>query len=267
MEPVRPPAVAGAFYPADTATLRGMVEGLLDAAAVPEIDVDPAMAIVPHAGYVYSGPIAATAYRLIHELVPRPERVVVVGPSHFVRFDGIATPGAESMQTPLGLVPVDEGLRAAAEDHPVVLPDTTAHGREHSLEVQLPFLQAVLGSFGCLPLATGGVAAGVVADVLDVLLGERGVFGIVSSDLSHYLDYAMARARDEATAGAIVDLRIDDIGGGDACGRTAVQAALVVAQRRGWGCRLLDLRNSGDTAGDQRSVVGYGAFVLGPAAV
>jgi len=259
---VRPAAVAGAFYPADPAELRHIVEHLLEQAVPPVIDVWPRILIVPHAGYVYSGPVGAAAYRVLQTAPAR--RVVLLGPSHFRAFSGIATPGADRLATPLGEVPVDRGLTSQAESDQVVRPDPAAHAREHSLEVQLPFLQVVLGEFAVLTMLTGDVTSERAADVLDATTSAHDVVGVISSDLSHYLGYQAARRRDAKTVAAIAELRPEDLAWDDACGRTAVQAALVLARRRGWACRLLDHRNSGDTAGPKDSVVGYAAFVIGP---
>ncbi len=264
MTTVRPAAVAGSFYPADPDELRSSIEHLLTARPITEIDLDPEMVIVPHAGHVYSAAIAASAYRVLGAVEHPPQRILLIGPSHFARFVGMATPGVDALATPLGLVPVDRELTAAAEAFTSVTPLPAAHGREHSLEVQLPFLQVVLGEFAVLPLLTGDVTGESVAAVLDTLVDTPGVFSVVSSDLSHYLDYHTARRKDSATAGAITALRPEDVGADDACGRIAVQAALLVARKRGWGCRLLDLASSGDTAGSRDRVVGYGAFALGP---
>lgn len=262
---VRPAAVAGAFYPADPHQLRTFVEDLLAAEAVPEIGIRPTMFIVPHAGYVYSGPVAAAAYRLLEATAGASQRVVLVGPSHFVKFTGVATPGVDALATPLGMVPVDRELTAAAERLDVVVPAPAAHIREHSIEVQLPFLQVALGEFTTLALVTGDVVPEAVAEVLDQTISAPDVVGVISSDLSHYLDYDTARRRDAGTAAAITELRPRDLAGDDACGRTAVQAALLVARRRGWHCLRLAQGNSGDTAGSPDRVVGYGAFALGPA--
>jgi len=266
MGSVRSPAVAGAFYPADAEALRAAVDELLAAGEPAQVDVDPVLLIVPHAGYDYSGPVAATAYRLLRAMPEPKRRVVLVGPSHFVAVSGVATPGVTGLETPLGVAAVDGELTAAAEAHPVVAPGPAVHAREHSLEVQLPFLQRVFGELTVLPLLTGEVGYQEVAAVLDEALGAGGVMAVISTDLSHYLDTSAARRRDAATAAAIVDLRPEDLEWDDACGRTGLQAALLVARSRGWACRLLDLRNSGDTAGPMEQVVGYGAFAVGPTA-
>lgn len=261
MGSIRRPAVAGAFYPADPAELSSTVDDFLAAAGRTEIDVHPRMVIVPHAGYVYSGAVAATAYAAIRQDLGS---MVLLGPSHFLSFGGIAASAHRGFETPLGVVPVDDDLRARVAIVRLVTTDDAAHRREHSLEVQLPFLQRLLDDPAVLPLVTGDIAPTDAAVVLQEALGEDG-FGVISSDLSHYLDYETARRRDASTVRTIVGLRWEDLEWGDACGRTAVQAALIVAGTRGWTCRLLDLRNSGDTAGTHDRVVGYGAFVIGPA--
>jgi AmmeMemoRadiSam system protein B len=261
---IRSPAVAGAFYPADPKRLRMSLEGMLASARVPETGAGVRALIVPHAGYAFSGPVAATAYRLL-QTRDRPDSLVVVGPSHFVGFPGMATAGVEGFATPLGVVPVDAQRTATAEDHAAVAPNRSAHAREHSIEVQLPFLQVLFDQIPILALLTGVVEPATVADTLQALMEADGVVVIVSSDLSHYLDYDTGRAQDARTARAIVGLQPEDLARDDACGLTGVQAALLVARRVGWKCSLLDLRSSGDTAGGRDTVVGYGSFVIGPA--
>jgi hypothetical protein len=164
----------------------------------------------------------------------------------------------------MGVVAVDAGLTAIAGSHAAVAPNTAAHAPEHSIEVQLPFLQAEIEQFTLLALLTGNTQPEAVAEVLGDLIRSEGVLVVISSDLSHYLGYDAARMHDERTARAIVAGRPNDLGGGDACGLIGVQAALLVARREGWKCSLLDLRSSGDTAGGRDTVVGYGSFVMGP---
>lgn len=255
---VRPPAVAGSFYPGTRDGLADMVDSLLSQAAPPPLEVTPTMIIVPHAGYVYSGPVAAVGYRAIADR--RPRRLVALGPSHYRAFRGVAGPDADALQTPLGLVAVDSYRPAGVSD------DADVHSEEHSLEVQLPFLQTLFEAFTVLPLLTGGTSPDETAAVLGEALDRTNTLAVISSDLSHYLDYASATRRDAAAAEAITSLQPEHLRDGDACGLVAVQAALIVARSRGWRCQLLDLRNSGDTAGDRRRVVGYGSFGLGPAA-
>lgn len=264
MTPVRPPAVAGSFYPADPDVLASTLDHLLAGARArrtgpPSTDW-PKAVIVPHAGYVYSGPVAATAYAALDPGREGIRRVVLLGPAHYVPLAGLATSGADAFATPLGTVPVDaEGRRTVLRCVGVVA-DDAAHAEEHSLEVQLPFLQRCLSDFAVLPLVVGAAAPETVARVLDAVWGGRETLVVVSSDLSHYHDYATARRRDRATAAAIVSGREDAIGPEDACGCHPLAGLLVALRARGLRMRLLDLRNSGDTAGPHDRVVGYGAF-------
>lgn len=258
---VRPAAVAGRFYPGDARTLETTVDDVL-ARATPWSGPAPKAMVVPHAGYVYSGPIAATGYRTLARARDTIRRVVLLGPAHYVGFAGIAVSGAEAFVTPLGLVPVDAELREAVCARPGVTVDDRAHAPEHSLEVHLPFLQRTLTRFSVLPLVVGRADAHTVAAVLDAVWGGPETLIVVSSDLSHYLDHAHATARDRATADAIVAGRVDALAPDDACGAAPVRGLVVAAARHGLHAELLDLRTSGDTAGDRDRVVGYGAFVF-----
>jgi len=261
MSTIRPPAVAGLFYPAQATALQLEIRSLLDRA---DIGGDPRSAkayIVPHAGYVYSGPIAATVYARLRSLTGRVRRVVLLGPSHRVPVDGLALPTAESFSTPLGEITIDRQLAREALVLPQVVESDAAHALEHSLEVQLPFLQEVLGAFLLLPLVVGDATPTAVAEVIDLCQGGRETLVLISSDLSHYLPYEVCAETDQRTARAIVDLKIP-IHHDQACGATPVNGVLEVARRHGWKADLLDLRNSGDTAGDRSRVVGYGAFAF-----
>lgn len=258
---MRPPAVAGAFYPADPAGLRRQVLDLLAAASPPEAAA-PAAVIVPHAGYAYSGPVAATAYAHLARTRPEVSRVLLVGPSHFTWLAGMALPGAKALATPLGEVPADPAGEARARRHPGVAESPTAHAREHSLEVQLPFLQIALGGPPVTALLCGGAEPEQVAPIIEERLEEADTVVVVSSDLSHYLPYEEARQADEAAAKAIERLDGAAMGPDSACGLVGVQALLLAARRRGLAAMRLDLRNSGDTSGDRGRVVGYGAFAF-----
>jgi len=259
MARVRLPAVAGTFYPADPVRLRRRVEGLLAAAAALEAAA-PSALIVPHAGYEYSGPVAATAYAHLARTRPGVRRVLLVGPSHFVWFDGLALPGADALATPLGSVEVDAEGEARARRHPGVIESPMAHAREHSLEVQLPFLQVVLPGATVVALLCGSVPPEQVSPVIEEYLGEEGAIVVASSDLSHYLPYEESRRRDQETADAIERLDPGGLSPESACGLVGVQALLLAARGLGLKATCLDLRNSGDTARDRRRVVGYGAF-------
>lgn len=256
---VRPPAVAGMFYPGDAAVLRRDIDAMLDAAH-PE-PMTPKALIVPHAGYIYSGPVAASAYALLAPLRGRIERVVLLGPVHRVWVEGLALPGVEAFDTPLGRIPIDTAAMRSLAVLPQVEINDGAHAMEHSLEVHLPFLQAVLGEFRLVPLAVGGAGAREVAEVLETLWGGNETLIVVSSDLSHYLPYEQARRADAGTADAILHLRTD-LAGEQACGAHPVNGLLLAARHKGLSPRLLDLRNSGDTAGGRDQVVGYGAFAF-----
>lgn len=259
---VRPAAVAGTFYPDDPRVLAATVDRAL--AAAPAATAPPPKAlVVPHAGYVYSGAVAATAYAQLAPVRHAIRRVVLLGPAHRVPLDGVAASSADAFETPLGLVPCDGEGRAAVLGLDGVTVDDGAHAGEHALEVQLPFLQRCLDAFALLPLVVGWARPEAVAAVLDAVWGGAETLVIVSSDLSHYHDHATARALDARTAAAVVAARAEALGPDDACGRHPLAGLLVAAHRRGLGVRLLDLRTSGDTNGGLDRVVGYGAFALG----
>jgi len=260
MVTVRPPAVAGMFYPGDAMALRQMIQGCFGRAhAVP--GVRPKALIVPHAGYIYSGPVAASAYALLEPLRTVIRHVVLLGPVHRVWVPGLALPGVGAFSTPLGTVPVDQAAIARIADLPQVEVSAAAHAQEHSLEVHLPFLQSVLADFDLVPLAVGEASAEEVAEVLDRLWGGEETLIVVSSDLSHFLSHQDAERTDHATAQAI--LRLDShLDGQQACGAYPINGLMLAAKRRGLEAHVLDLRNSGDTAGDHRQVVGYGAFAF-----
>jgi len=256
---VRPAAVAGAFYPDQPEMLRKLLaECFIHAKAAA---LRPKALIVPHAGYIYSGPIAASAYALLQPLRELIRRVVLLGPVHRVWVSGLALPGVNAFETPLGLVPVDQAGIDAIADLPQVSLSVAAHAQEHSLEVHLPFLQSVLSNFSLIPLAVGGASPEEVAQVLDRLWGGEETLIVISSDLSHFLPYADAKQVDNATADAILKLNTHLVGE-QACGAHPINGLLLAAKRHGLVPHLLDLRNSGDTAGDRNRVVGYGAFAL-----
>jgi AmmeMemoRadiSam system protein B len=262
MPTVRPPAVAGMFYPAEPGQLAHDVQQYLGEAR--PFDLVPKALIVPHAGYMYSGAIAASAYAALSAIASRIRRVVLLGPTHRVAVHGLALPGADAFDTPLGRVMLDAaGVRAIAH-LPQVGVSAQAHALEHSLEVQLPFLQSVLTDFTLLPLAVGMATAEEVAEVLETVWGGDETLIVISSDLSHYLPYATAKRVDNETAQAILKLR-QPIEHDHACGGTPISGLIVAAQKHHLAPHLLDLRNSGDTAGSQDRVVGYAAFAFTPA--
>ena len=259
----RRPAVAGLFYPADPAQLAADVARHLSGATPPHEPGPPPKAVIaPHAGYVYSGPIAGSAFAAVARRRHEVERVVLLGPSHRVPVEGLAAPSSDAFETPLGAVPIDRRAVEEALALPQVVESDAAHREEHSLEVQLPFLQEVLGAFCLVPFSVGRARAEEVAEVLDLLWGGPETLVVISSDLSHYHDYAAARRLDAATTRAIESLRPENLGEESACGRVPVSGLLVTARRRGLAVRTLDVRSSGDTAGTPDRVVGYGAWAL-----
>ncbi len=260
MSRVRPAAVAGSFYPSDPQSLAFEVGAMLgDAKARQPAQPAPKAVIVPHAGYVYSGPIAAAAFARLEAGRGMIRRVVLLGPVHRVAVQGLALPGVNAFVTPLGQVPLDLEAMNSIAGLKQVVENVPAHAWEHSLEVQLPFLQTVLGDFKLVPLAVGNASPEEVAEVLEKLWGGPETLIVISSDLSHYLPYHTAKRVDRETAQAILDLSLD-ISHEQACGSTPVRGLLLVAKRHGLKPELLDLRNSGDTAGDRSAVVGYAAF-------
>lgn len=257
---VRPPAVAGLFYPDDPATLRRSVVEFLAAAPAPA--EAPKAIIAPHAGYVYSGPIAGTAYAQLAPVAEKVRRVVILGPAHRVPVRGMAVPSVDAFVTPLGTVPIDTEAVAALRELPFVVVSDAAHREEHSIEVQLPFLQVLLGDFAIVPVVVGAAHPEEVAAALDRVWGGDETRIVISSDLSHYHDYATAKVLDAQTTAAIEALAPERFHRDAACGRFAIAGLLQAAKRRGMHVRTLDLRNSGDTAGRRDQVVGYGAYAV-----
>lgn len=258
---IRPPAVAGRFYPADPVALRAFIDDLLSQVAPAKLPAPKAI-IVPHAGYVYSGPIAASAYARFMPARDIIKRIVLLGPSHYVPFAGLAATSAGAFATPLGVVEVDvEAVRRISSLRQIVVLDE-AHEREHALEVQLPFLQTVLDDFKLIPLAAGEASADEVNEVIEALWGGAETRFVISSDLSHYLEYETGRRVDRATARAVEALKPGRIGVDQACGRIPMCGLLKAARQHGLHARTIDLRSSGDTAGPRDQVVGYGAFAF-----
>lgn len=245
---VRQPAVAGMFYPAEPVSLRGMIEGFLASA---EPGPHPKAIIAPHAGYIYSGPVAASAYIRVPSTI---SRVVLVGPSHRMPLRGLAGSSASFWRTPLGDVPVECPAGVSVND--------AAHAQEHSLEVQIPFLQEVLVNFTLIPLVAGDASAETVAKILEKLWGGPETLIVISSDLSHYESYATARAMDRAAADAILALDERGLEYDNACGLVPICGLLHVAKQKGLRAELVDLRSSGDTVGPRDQVVGYGSFAF-----
>lgn len=259
---VRSPAVANLFYPGNPSILRKQIKGYLNSSLDSEVKIPKAI-IAPHAGYQYSGAVAATAYRTLLSVKSRIERVVLLGPAHRVPLYGLAASSADYFATPLGHVPVDSSriqqllLRF---DYLQILDD--AHVSEHSLEVHLPFLQEILDDFVLIPLLVGDATGSQIGDVLDTLWGGMETLMVISSDLSHYHDYATAQSMDLETAGYIERYEGDKLDYESACGRNPIKGLLTVAQKRQLRIQRLKLCNSGDSAGSKDQVVGYGSWIL-----
>lgn len=261
MHSIRPPAIAGTFYPLPKHVLAREVNAMLDVAKTATQSVAPKAIIVPHAGYIYSGPTAADAYARLAAVRDTIRRVVLLGPVHRVPVRGLALPGVDAFETPLGQVELDQSAIASIADMPQVVVSSAAHALEHSLEVQLPFLQTVLDDFKLVPLAVGDATAEEVAAVLDRLWGGTETLIVISSDLSHFLPYRVAQSVDQETVQNILDMR-GPLTHEQACGGTPINGFILAAKRHKLRPRLLDLRNSGDTAGDKNRVVGYASFAF-----
>lgn len=261
-EHTRAAAVAGLFYPGDAEVLARDIQSLLTAAAPPNSLTGTTKAlIVPHAGFSYSGPVAASAYALLRSLRGIIQRVVLLGPVHRVPVRGLALPGTQAFETPLGRIPIDREAVNRILPFRQVTTSTAAHALEHSIEVQLPFLQHVLGDFLLIPLAVGDATPEEVAEVIEALWGGPETLIVVSSDLSHFLPYQAAQQIDQQSCAAIGRLQSLD-SHEQACGATPVNGLLLAARHNQLSPHLLDLRNSGDTAGDRERVVGYASFVF-----
>jgi AmmeMemoRadiSam system protein B len=262
MSSIRPAAVADMFYPGNPAQLRAEIQAMLAEASV-RVNAPKAI-IVPHAGYIYSGPIAASAYAQLIPLRNEIHRVVLLGPCHRVPLSGLATSSADYFETPLGRIAIDRELSDRVLQLPQVQEFDLTHAQEHSLEVQLPFLQQTLEEFSLLPLVVGEASGAEVHEVLETVWGGDETLIVISSDLSHYHDYRTARSMDAATCDAIEHLDGGHIHYDQACGRNPVLGLLLSARQHHLKATTLDLRNSGDTAGSKDQVVGYGAWAFTP---
>jgi AmmeMemoRadiSam system protein B len=256
---IRPPAVAGMFYPAEPRQLSHEIQELL--AEAESCSLIPKALIVPHAGYMYSGAIAASAYATLKSISARIRRVVLLGPTHRVAVRGLALPDTEAFDTPLGRVMLDTELARSISSLPQVTVSGAAHAQEHSLEVQLPFLQSVLDDFTLLPLAVGMATPEEVAEVLELAWGGDETLIVISSDLSHYLPYAAAQSVDGRTIRNILEMK-QPIAHEEACGGTPISGLIIAAGKHRLEPHLLDLRNSGDTAGSKSNVVGYASIAF-----
>jgi len=260
MSKIRPAAVAGLFYPADAAQLHRDIQSMLS--VTEQAESVPKALIVPHAGYIFSGPVAASAFAQLKNIRHIVKRVIVLGPCHRVPLNGLATSSGDYFETPLGSIRIDREAINQIASLPQIEEFDLTHQQEHSLEVQLPFLQEVLDDFSLIPLVVGDTRAEEVSEVLEKLWGGDETLIVISSDLSHYHDYNTARAMDNETCLAIEEMDAAAIHYDQACGRNPVTGLLLAAKKHGLHATTLDLRNSGDTAGDKSSVVGYGAWAF-----
>jgi AmmeMemoRadiSam system protein B len=258
---VRVPVVAGTFYPRDAAVLRASVLEYMNAASVGDAPTKPKALIVPHAGHIYSGVIAAAGYAQIAAHRTSIRRVVLIGPSHRVPLRGAAVPKAAVFATPLGNIPIDQSAKATLLARGDVMASDQPHALEHCLEVQLPFLQTLLDDFELLPIVVGSAAPDYIASLLADVWGDAATLVLTSSDLSHYHPYSIAQEIDAATSRAILNLQTS-LSGEQACGAIAINGLLRLASERGLAISEIARCNSGDTAGDRSQVVGYGAFAL-----
>lgn len=257
----RKPAVAGQFYPQDAQELTSQIKDLFAASRICQASQVKAI-IVPHAGYMYSGEVAASAYLTLIPQMHKIKRVILIGPAHRVGFHGLATTSASYYSTPLGDVPVDKAAINVIESLPQVVNLDRAHTHEHSLEVQIPFLQNLLEEFTLVPLVVGDCNSQQVAEVLDLLWGGEETLIVISSDLSHYNSYDDAVQRDRKTSDSIINMQPENIDFDDACGRIPIKGLLMVAEKHQLKPQQVDLKNSGDTAGSKDRVVGYGAYIF-----
>ncbi len=255
----RQAAVAGQFYPIEAMALSSEIEYYLNNASNLEVH-HPKAIIAPHAGYIYSGAIAASGYTQLQNRSTSITNIIILGPAHRVAFNGIATSSARYFDTPLGSVELNQSLIKKLSDLHFIQCHDEAHRNEHSIEVQLPFLQSILGKFTIVPLLIGDCDSNDVSTVLNLLWGGSETFIIISSDLSHFHSYDTATKNDDLTSQAILKLQPEKIHYSDACGRTPINGLLKIAQTKKLKASILDVRNSGDTAGDKTRVVGYGAY-------
>lgn len=260
MNIIRRPAVAGKFYPREPRQLENDVRRMLDAAEV--VQCQPKILIAPHAGYEYSGPIAASAFATLESRRAVIQRIVILGTCHTSREPGIFTTGADSFETPLGSIETDANSIQMAVHHGLAVLDDQAHQLDHAIEVQLPFLQVALDSFEIAPFLVSAAPTENVARLIRLLWDDTGTIFLISSDLSHYQPYKKACAIDQQTAESIVQLDHKSLDQTRACGFRAIAGALQIAREKSLQCVKLDLRNSGDTSGGKHQVVGYGAFAF-----
>ena len=261
MTAIRKAAVAGRFYPLPASELEATIKGYLDAVDIADTEIPKAL-IVPHAGYVYSGQVAARAYARIAKARETIKRVVLLGPCHRVVVKGLALSSVDAFETPLGTIPVDKEASLNIMPLPQVQINDDTHDQEHSLEVHLPFLQVLLDEFAIVPLVVGFASPEEVAEVIAAVWGDKETLIVISTDLSHFLNYEEAQKIDTETCAAIEQLEPGKLTSDGACGRFPVSGMLEMARKKNMTITTTDLRNSGDTAGPKDRVVGYGSWVL-----
>ena len=261
---IRQPVVAGLFYPKEKKELLSFLEDFYKKAPKDfSFSSLPRAFIVPHAGYIYSGEIAMSAFIFLEKVQKEIQKILLLGPSHFIPFDGVALPQEEIFLTPLGEIPIDlEEKKKLLSLFPFVKEYPLAHKREHSLEVELPFLQFFLSSFQLIPLSVGKIEPSLLGELIDLYIEDPSSFVVISSDLSHYLPYEEAKKVDEETKEIIEEKRYEELSSFRACGYVPIQGILEVARRKNLQVKCIDLRNSGDTAGSREEVVGYGSFLI-----
>ena len=252
--------VAGLFYPAEPKELREMIEVFISNAKVAQ-NLTRAI-IAPHAGYVYSGPIAGSAYRALYSSKETIKNVVIMSPSHNISFDGVATHSADSFSTPLGDLHVNKEIKETISNLPFVKELDNAFIREHALEVHLPFIQHTLPQAKIVPLIVGHTYPEEIQMLLETLWPDPTNAFVISSDLSHFLSYVQAQKIDSLTAKQIEKLLYKEIHHEQCCGFFPLRGLLKFAKEHGLKITALDLRNSADTAGDKGRVVGYGSFIV-----
>lgn len=259
MNKIRRSAVAGYFYPSNKEILIKQIKNFLENATL-KFNYTPYALICPHAGYVYSGPIAGFSYKTLLPNKKNYKNIIILGPSHFEYVNGIAYISAEYFETPLGNAKVDLETLEKIKKLDFLVQNEDAHKKEHSIEVQIPFIQYIFqNDIPILPLAFGKISPEKIKILLETIWNPETLI-IISSDLSHYYDYDTAKKLDKQTSDAILNLDSDAIQYEQACGRIGIQGLLMFAKEKNWKAYLLDLRNSGDTSGSKTQVVGYGAW-------
>ncbi|MBF0264227.1 MAG: AmmeMemoRadiSam system protein B [Gammaproteobacteria bacterium] len=263
MKTCRPAAVAGTFYPDNVSTLEQMINDFLHQVEPENISANkPIAIIVPHAGYIYSGLTAAYAYQLLSAHKQQIKRVILLGPSHHVAFNGMAAPEVNTFVTPLGEIALDTDEITALHQQNRVLKSDQAHVKEHSLEVQLPFLQTVLNDFTLVPIVVGQTPYHVSSQLIDRYINNPNDLLVISTDLSHFLNYQQAQEKDQRTADLIMNKKFTQLDHYDACGVMPLTGMLHSCENHSLDINQLDCRNSGDTAGDKQRVVGYGSWAI-----